>query len=85
MHNSASMAIVGIKYKAHLNGIEKVARQLERYRDIFPEYKDYKLYDGLASLSMPEDMAQAAREKGLFVLKHEDDIVEAEMQSMKAF
>jgi hypothetical protein len=85
MHNGSSMAIIEVKYKAHTNDIEQVERQLERYRDIFPEYKDYKLYGGLASFSMPEDVAQAAREKGLFVLKRKGDLVEAETQSMKAF
>jgi hypothetical protein len=85
MHNGSCMAIIEVKYKAHTNDIEQVERQLERYRDIFPEYKDYKLYGGLASLSMPEDVAQAAREKGLFVLKRKGDLVEAETQSMKAF
>jgi hypothetical protein len=85
MHNGSSMAIIEVKYKAHTNDIEQVERQLERYRDIFPEYKDYKLYGGLASFSMPEDVAQAARDKGLFVLKRKGDLVEAETQSMKAF
>jgi hypothetical protein len=85
MHNGSSMAIIEVKYKAHTNDVEQVERQLERYRDIFPEYKDYKLYGGLAGFSVPEDVAQAARDKGLFVLKRKGDLVEAETLSMKAF
>jgi hypothetical protein len=85
MHNGASMAIVEIKYKAHLNDIEQVERQLERYRDIFPEYKDYKLFGGIAGLSMPDDVVSAAREKGLFVLKRKGELLETEAEGMKAF
>jgi hypothetical protein len=85
MHNGSSMAIIEVKYKAHTNDVEQVERQLERYRDIFPEYKDYKLYGGLAGFSVPEDVAQAAREKGLFVLKRKGELMEAETQNMKAF
>jgi hypothetical protein len=85
MHNGSSMAIIEVKYKAHTNDVEQVERQLERYRDIFPEYKDYKLYGGLAGFSVPEDVAQAARDKGLFVLKRKGELMEAETQSMKAF
>ena len=85
MHNGASMAIVEVKYKAHLNDVEQVERQLERYRDIFPEYKDYKLYGGLAGFSVPDDVAASAKEKGLFVLKRKGELLEAEAAGMKAF
>jgi hypothetical protein len=85
MHNGSSMAIVEVKYKVHANDIEQVQRQIERYRDIFPEYKDYKLFGGIAGFSVPDDVARAAREEGLFVLKRKGDLVEAETQSMKAF
>ena len=85
MHNGASMAIVEIKYKAHLNDIEQVERQLERYRDIFPEYKNYKLFGGIAGLSMPDDVVNAAREKGFFVLKRKGELLETQAEGMKAF
>ena len=85
MHNGSSMAIVEVKYKAHTNDIEQVERQLERYRDIFPEYKDYKLFGGIAAFSMPDDVVSAAQEKGLFVLKRKGELLETEAEGMKAF
>jgi hypothetical protein len=85
MHNGSSMAIVEVKYKVHANDIEHVQRQIESYRDIFPEYKDYKRFGGIADFSVPDDVARAAREEELFVLKRKGDLVEADTQSMKAF
>ena len=85
MHNGSSMAIVEVKYKAHTNDIEQVERQLERYRDIFPEYKDYKLFGGIAAFSMPDDVVSAAQEKGLFVLKRKGELLETEAEGMRAF
>jgi hypothetical protein len=85
MHNGSSMAIVEVKYKVHANDIEQVQRQIENYRDIFPEYKDYKLFGGIAGFSVPDDVARAAREEGLFVLKRKGELLEAETQGMKAF
>jgi hypothetical protein len=85
MHNGSSMAIVEVKYKAHTNDIEQVERQLDRYRDIFPEYKDYKLFGGIAAFSMPDDVVSAAQEKGLFVLKRKGELLETEAEGMKAF
>ena len=85
MHNGSSMAIVEVKYKAHTNDIEQVERQLERYRDIFPEYKDYKLFGGIAAFSMSDDVVSAAQEKGLFVLKRKGELLETEAEGMRAF
>ena len=85
MHNGSSMAVIEVKYKAHLNDIEQVQRQMQRYRDMFPEYKDYKLYGGLAGFSVPDDVAASAREQGLFVLKRKGDLMEAQTEAMKAF
>ncbi len=85
MHDGSSMAVIEVKYKAHLNDIEQVQRQMQRYRDMFPEYKDYKLYGGLAGFSVPDDVAASAREQGLFVLKRKGDLVEAQTETMRAF
>ena len=85
MHNGASMAIIEVKYKAYINDIDQVERQLERYRDIFPEYKSYKLYGGIAGFSISENIVERAKEKGFFVLKRKGEVIEAETQAMKAF
>ncbi len=58
---------------------------MQRYRAMFPEYKDYKLYGGLAGFSVPDDVAASAREQGRFVLKRKGDLVEAQTEAMKDF
>jgi hypothetical protein len=85
MHNGAAMAIVEVKYKVHPNSLDQIEKHMRRYRELFPEYKDYKLYGGVAGFSVPEDVVEQARERGLFVLQRKGDVVEADAASMRAF
>jgi hypothetical protein len=85
LHNGSSMAIVEVKYKVHPNDLEQVRQHMQAYRELFPEYKDYKLYGGIAGFSVPQDVVDQALEQGMFVLKRKGDLVEAQAQSMRAF
>jgi hypothetical protein len=64
---------------------DQVEEQVQRHRQWCPEHKDYKIYSGLAGFSVPQDVAKAAQERGLFVLKRTGDVMETATQSMKAF
>jgi hypothetical protein len=85
MHNGAAMAIVEVKYKVHPNSLDQIEKQMRRYRELFPEYKDYALYGGVAGFSVPDDVVELAHERGLFVLKRKGDIVETDTGAMRAF
>jgi len=85
LHNGSSMAIVEVKYKVHPNDLEQVQQHMQIYREIFPEYKDYKLYGGVAGFSVPQDVVEEAHKRGMFVLKRKGDLLEADAQDMKAF
>jgi hypothetical protein len=85
MHNGAAMAIVEVKYKVHPSSLDQIEKQMRRYRELFPEYKDYKLYGGVAGFSVPDDVVEQAHERGLFVLKRKGDVVETDAEAMRAF
>ncbi len=65
--------------------MDQLERHMRRYRELFPEYKNYKLYGGVAGFSVPDDVIEQARERGLFVLQRKGDVVEADASSMRAF
>jgi hypothetical protein len=83
--NGTSVAIVEVKQKAHINDLKQVEAQLKKYRELCPEYKDFKLYGGIAGFSVPPDVVKAAHEKGLFILKRSGDIFMADAKGMQAF
>lgn len=83
--NGASVALIEVKYKAHINDLEQTQSKIASYRRWRPEHKDYKVYAGLASFSVPSDVTKAAHEQGIFVLQRKGDVVEVDTQRMKAF
>jgi hypothetical protein len=83
--NGTSVAIVEVKQKAHVNDLVQVEAQLKKYRELCPEYKNFKLYGGIAGFSVPPDVVKAAHEKGLFILKRSGDVFMTDAQAMQAF
>ena len=43
-------------------------RKLPRFRQIFPEYRDFPLIGGVGALVMPDSVSRYAEKKGLYVL-----------------
>jgi hypothetical protein len=84
MVNGKSVAVIEVKYKVHPSDIEKTEKNLKRYREFYPEHKNFDLYGGIAGFSVPADAVKAAKEKGLFVLKRKGDVVATDAKGVRA-
>lgn len=73
MYNGKAIAIIEVKYKPHLNDIEKVLVKKEKFRNIVSYAKDKTIYLGLAGLAFPLDVETAALESGIAVIKQVGD------------
>jgi CO dehydrogenase/acetyl-CoA synthase delta subunit len=82
--NGGSVAIVEVKYKACLKDIEQLFKQIESFKVLYPEYKNYKLYAGLASLCVPNEVTEQAQKQGLFVLQQVGNVLSQHTQNMRA-
>ena len=58
LYNCNSVALIEVKYKAHVNDIPAVLKKAETFRVLFPNYKDAKIYLGLASMSFYPELEQ---------------------------
>ena len=83
--NGNCVALVEVKHKAHVNDLVQLEVQMKKYRELCPEYKNFKLYGGIAGFSVPPDVVKAAHEKGLFVLKRKGEILATDTKAMQAF
>jgi hypothetical protein len=83
--NGSSVAIVEVKYKVHASDLDQVEAQMKRYREIYPAYKNHKLYGGIAGFSVPPEVVKSAHERGLFVLKRKGDAYAVDAKEMRAF
>jgi len=86
MYNGNCLALIECKYKAHENDLRKlVDKKVGNFKELFPYYKDYKIYLGLASFSFYPELEEMAKEKGVAVLKQKGDVMEIVAENLKAY
>jgi hypothetical protein len=83
--NGNAVALLEIKHKAHLSVLDQLDKQLRRYREVFPEHASYKLYGGIAGLSVPNETIEEAHKRGMFVLKQKGDVFAVDAEEMRPF
>jgi len=76
--NGDSIAIIEVKYKAHLGDIKKLERKFNNFKQLFPIYKDYKLYGAMASFYFNQETKEALLEQGYFIVERRGDLVKTE-------
>jgi hypothetical protein len=85
LDNGASLAIIEVKYRARAKNIVQLHNTIRTYRQAFPQYKDFKIYGGIASFNIDDSVADEAHENGFFILKRKGDLLEVDTQGMRAF
>ena len=85
LYNDDAVAIIEVKFKAHVNDIETVLKKAETFKKVFPQYKDYKIYLGLASLSFYPELEQLCIKNGIAIIKQVGDTVVINDEHLKVF
>ncbi len=86
LYNGDCIALIECKTKAHEKDITTlIDKKVGNFRTLFPYYKDYKIYLGLASFSFYPDLEAFAKEKGVAILKQKGEVMEIEADNLKAY
>ena len=85
MYNGAYVAIIEVKYKAHKNDLPKILNKAKTFRILCPDYKDSKIYLGLASMSFYPELEQECIDQGIAVIKQVGDKVIINDEHLKVF
>jgi len=83
--NHTAVAIIEVKYKAHVNDIPAVLKKAETFRILFPNYKDFKIYLGLASLAFYPELEEECIREGIAIIKQVGDTVIINDDHLKVF
>jgi hypothetical protein len=84
--NGDSLAIIEVKNKAHLNLVEKIIEEkVPNLRFLFPQFKNYKIFAGIASLVSYASLIEKTREQGLFLLTQHGKHLELVNKTLHAF
>jgi hypothetical protein len=69
--NTSVAVIIETKYNFHPNDVETVLRKVDIFRILYPQYKDYKIFGGIAGLTIREETIDTAKQLGFFVFTQE--------------
>jgi len=79
------VAIIEVKYKAHINDIPDVLNKAKTFRILSPHYKDFRIYLGLASMSFYPELEEECIEKGIAIIKQVGDTVVINDENLKVY
>jgi len=85
MFNHSSVAIIEAKYKAHENDVPAVLNKVNTFRILFPGYKNFKIYLGLASMSFYPELEKECKKQGIAIIKQVGDKVVIYEENLKTF
>jgi len=76
--NDESIAIIEVKYKAHIDDIKKLTRKFDNFKKLFPIYSGYKLYGAMASFHFNQDTKDELLKQGYFIVERSGDLIKTE-------
>ena len=76
--NGEAIAVIEVKYKAHLGDIDKLDRKVNNFKKLFPIYKDYKLYGAMASFHFNPEIKDKLLDRGYFVVERQGELIHTE-------
>jgi hypothetical protein len=86
LKNGSAVAIIEVKHRVGQEALERlITVQLPRFKLLYPEYKDFKMYLGLGGMSFAKGVAEEAHRQGIATLTLSGDAVEINDKDVKAW
>jgi len=85
MYNGNAVAIIEIKYNADKEDVEQTLQKVEVFKKLFPQYQNYDIYLGLATLSIDEKAEKEAIKQGVGIIKQVGDTMVINDKNLKVF
>jgi len=83
--NSSILLIIEVKYNFHHNDVEKVLNKIDNFKKLYPGYNDYRIFGGIAGLTMARETIDKARQLGFFVFLQEGNDIKVLNDSVIAY
>ena len=85
LYNGDSIGIIEVKTRANPHYLN-AEKKINDFKESFPQYKDYKFYFGVATMSTKNDeLFEFCSNKGLFLLGQNGDHLELLNEKVRAF
>ncbi len=84
--NGNALALIEVKNKAHVKLVDEIIEEkIPHLKILFPHFKNYKIYAGIATLVSYEELIKQTTDKGLFLLTQQGKHLEITCQNMHTF
>ena len=67
--NGKCVGIIEVKFKGHANDVSNIVDKVKTFREDFPDYKEHKIYLGLASMSFYKELEDRCKNEGIAIIK----------------
>ncbi len=68
LYNDYKVLIVEVKYNFKKKYLLEFYQSLKKFKSLFPEYKDYKLFGAIAAMTFEKEALDEAKDFGFFIL-----------------
>jgi hypothetical protein len=86
LYNGTAVAIIEVKHRVGIEALKRLVEvQLPRFKQVFPQYEDAKMYLGLGGMSFEKGIAEEARKQGIATLMLSGDAVDINDKDVKAW
>ncbi len=76
LYNHYKVLVIEVKYNFRIDQLRTFyEKRLKKFRTLFPEYKDYKLFGGIAALSYEKDVIEEAKRFGFYILTQNNESI----------
>jgi hypothetical protein len=86
LFNGDSVLIIEIKNKIRQKDLQNLKeKQIKNFRELFPTYKDYKIYGAIAGFAIKDEIIEQAKDDGFFVLQKKGEMMVEEHDEVKSY
>jgi hypothetical protein len=76
LYNGNSVLVIEIKNKIREKDLLNLKeKQIKNFRELFPTYKDYKIYGAIAGFTIDDKIIEQAKNDGFFVLQKKGELL----------
>ena len=85
MGNDLAACIMEVKYRARIKNIDELIEKVDKFRIHFPAYANHKIILAIGALSFDEGVEDAAKERGIGIMKQDGDAVVVYDENLKVY
>ena len=72
--NNGSCVLVEVKSNLSIDDVNEHLERMEKFKTLFPVYKDYKVFGAVAGMVLAENVSRYAYKKGFFVIAQQGEL-----------